>query len=125
MGKTRKQEVRRQFRDAVFKRDGYRCVVCGFKSSPEQAEQDLDAHHITAREEMSGGGYVKENGVSLCDPAKRGAPAEDGCHWKAECKIASLPRDPEDYWYKFTRPELYKAIGSNYGKALQASMRLK
>ena len=33
-----------------------------------------DSHHITDRKEIINGGYVLENGISLCS----------ACHWKAE-----------------------------------------
>lgn len=49
---------RSDFRNAVFERDGYRCVVCG--------EAAQDAHHIIERRLWSDGGYYLENGVSLC-----------------------------------------------------------
>jgi rubredoxin len=135
MGKTRKREIRRQFRDAVFERDGYRCVVCGFESSPEQAEHELDAHHITPREDLPNGGYVAENGVSLCDPSKTGKPLAHGCHYKAEQILlrlsrgwtpgAGLPKHPEDWQYECTPEALYKAIGSSHEKAMEASRYLK
>ena len=55
----KKNQVRQEFRDAVFDRDGHRCVFCGYK-------EELDAHHITDRHEMPNGGYVMENGITLC-----------------------------------------------------------
>ena len=44
----------------VFVRDGYACRTCGFASTPRRAEDELDAHHITDRNEMPNGGYVAE-----------------------------------------------------------------
>lgn len=58
---------RDDFRESVFKRDGYKCVVCGDSGK-------LDAHHIIERRLFSDGGYYTSNGVSLCEP----------CHLKAE-----------------------------------------
>jgi len=58
----KKKQVRATFRSAVFKRDGYACRCCTFQSTPEKAEGELDAHHITDRTEMPNGGYVPENG---------------------------------------------------------------
>ena len=55
---SEKQMVRQEFRNAVFQRDGYRCVIC--KSS-----EKIDAHHITNRDEMENGGYVLDNGITL------------------------------------------------------------
>lgn len=132
MGKTRKKEMRRQFREAVFKRDNYTCVVCGFVSSPEEAEHELDAHHVTPREEMPNGGYVKENGVSLCDPSKKGGPLAHGCHYRAEQILlrisqgwTTLPKNPEDFEYEYTPAALYAKIGSSYEQAVKASEFLK
>lgn len=49
---------RDQFREAVFRRDGNRCVVC------KNAAQD--AHHILERRLFFDGGYYLDNGSSLC-----------------------------------------------------------
>jgi hypothetical protein len=62
---------RANFRRAVFKRDGQRCVMCG------RSAVKLDAHHIVDRHQAADGGYVLENGITLCDCFL-------GCHWKAE-----------------------------------------
>lgn len=105
-----KKLIRLNFRDACYKRDNYKCVMCDFKSNKEKAEQELDAHHVTDRNLMPSGGYVKENGISLC--------AE--CHMKAEefhsTGIAHPGYSPED---------LYAKIGSSLEKATEASKRLK
>lgn len=121
---VRKKQIRQQFRDAVFKRDGYRCVVCGFKSTPEKAEQELDAHHITPRDEMPNGGYVKENGVTLCDQTKGGRRGlRPSCHFQAE----SVLRYPTTCILspKYTAEALYKAIGSSREEAEQASENME
>lgn len=133
MGKTRKREMRRNFREAVFERDGYRCVVCGFESSPERAQHELDAHHITPRGEMPNGGYVKENGVSLCDAAKQNRSLALRCHYKAELVLQGLSirgdyqaeRTEHEPFAEFTPKALYKAIGSSYEKAVEASEYLR
>ena len=55
--------TRDEFREGVFKRDDYKCVICGAPAK--------DAHHIIERrlflgpEEM--GGYFLDNGSSLCE----------------------------------------------------------
>ena len=108
-----KKAVRKAFRDSTWKRDGYKCICCGFKSSPATAEEELDAHHITPREEMPNGGYVKENGATLCK-------GDDGssCHEKAELVLKGdvIPGfDPDD---------LYSLIGSSREKAFKASEQL-
>lgn len=48
------------FREGVFARDRGRCVVC---RGPAQ-----DAHHILERRLFPDGGYVLDNGVSVCGP---------------------------------------------------------
>ena len=79
---AKKQQRRAAFRDAVFKRDGYKCVVCGLAASKDDPESVLDAHHISNRNTFPNGGYVRENGVSLCKhPKPNGYPS---CHLKAE-----------------------------------------
>ena len=72
MTMSQKKLIRQRFREAVFSRDDHRCRTCGWAVFTD--EVDLDAHHITDRNDMPNGGYVKENGISLC-------PA---CHEKAE-----------------------------------------
>jgi hypothetical protein len=64
---TNKKEdntVRSAFRDAVFTRDKYTCIV------PGCGRPAVDAHHIIERalwtDPAEQGGYFKENGASLC-----------------------------------------------------------
>jgi hypothetical protein len=85
--------------------------MCSFKTTKERAEEDLDCHHITDRHELPGGGYVKENGISLCEQ----------CHIKAEKFHISGKTEWES---GFHPDDLYKKIGSSYEKAVQASERL-
>lgn len=60
--KTYKLLSREQFREAVFKRDGGKCVFCD--------KPAVDAHHILERRLWSDsnelGGYFLENGASVC-----------------------------------------------------------
>ena len=58
-----KKEIRHIFRTEVFTRDKHKCVFCD--------KEAVDAHHITDRKEMPNGGYVKENGISLCSEHHR------------------------------------------------------
>lgn len=109
---TKKKQIRSAFRKAVFERDGYKCAMCGHAPSKEEWEVEpppLDAHHVSDRNEMPNGGYVKENGISLCAP----------CHVKAEefhnTGTAHPGYAPED---------LYAKIGSSYEKAHAASLKL-
>jgi len=101
----RKREVRRRFRAAVFTRDEYTCRGCGFVSTPERAETELDAHHITDRHEIPNGGYVPENGISLCSD----------CHLKAEAH-----HNGEHVTPGFSPDELYAVIGSSLETARAA-----
>ena len=105
-----KKAIRKAFRDAVYKRDGYRCAMCEMKSSKDKSEEELDAHHITDRNLLPSGGYVKENGISLCPI----------CHQKAEV-FHSTGTAAEGYSVE----DLYKKINSSYEKALEASNKLK
>ena len=57
---------RQEFKEAVFKRDKDKCVLCG---SPA-----VDAHHIIDRKVWPDGGYYIDNGASVCAD----------CHWKCE-----------------------------------------
>jgi hypothetical protein len=73
-----KKNVRAEFRHACYERDDHCCAMCGWKPSkeawasyyehPQQipSAAPLDAHHVTDRTLMPWGGYVKENGISLC-----------------------------------------------------------
>lgn len=103
-----KKLIRKRFRAAVFARDGYACVGCGFASSPDRADDELDAHHITDRTEMPHAGYVPENGVSLCEV----------CHAKAEAHHRGDPVPPG-----FGPTDLYRRIGSSHAAAVRASER--
>jgi hypothetical protein len=49
---------RDKFREGTFKRDGFKCVICGNEAK--------DAHHIIERRLFADGGYYLDNGVSLC-----------------------------------------------------------
>lgn len=59
MKSTNKLLSREEFRNEVFRRDNYKCVVCG--------ESSKDAHHIMERRLFSDGGYYLNNGASLCE----------------------------------------------------------
>lgn len=109
-----KQQIREKFRKDVFERDGYKCRMCG-------RDIKLDAHHIVSRN-LPNGGYVKENGITLCD-------CYNGCHFKAEQFNCNYT---EDYIIKtkgkelepFRAINLYRLIGSSYEIAYKKSERL-
>jgi hypothetical protein len=105
----RKKQVRQKFRAAVFARDDFTCRGCGFASTPERAGDEIDAHHITDRNEMPNGGYVAENGITLCAD----------CHAKAEAFHCGDPVPPG-----FLPTDLYELIGSSEEEARSASERL-
>lgn len=76
--------------------------MCRFDSKKD--ENLIDAHHITDRNEMPNGGYVMENGITLCHP----------CHEKAEkFHNTGVP-------YKgYSIEDLYLAIGSSHQLAIK------
>lgn len=117
---NKKKKLKRAvFREVVFIRDNFRCVICGkedaiLKQDPVShsfISPVLDSHHITPREDMPGGGYVKENGISLC---------KDDCHLKAEEYLQGVSSDEN-----FSPKALYKRINSSKEKAICASKRLE
>ena len=95
-----KKEIRHKFRTVCLIRDNYSCCMCGVSNV------ELDVHHITDRHDMPNGGYVKENGISLCNL----------CHIKAEeCHrtgVSVLGYSPK---------ELYDRINSSYEMAVVSS----
>ena len=107
---SNKKFVREAFRNAVFKRDKYKCVKCPFQSSAEKCRDDLDAHHIQNRTLMPQQGYVEENGVTLCKE----------CHEKAEAFHSTGTAIPG-----YSVEELFLVIGSSLEKATKACERLK
>jgi predicted restriction endonuclease len=104
---NQKKAIRKAFREDCFKRDDYRCVCCGFKPEMDKVNEQLDAHHIQDRNLMPNGGYVKQNGISLCL----------SCHEKAE----QLHRTGVAF-VGYTCEELYAKIGSSLDEAIKASL---
>jgi len=101
-----KKQVRNKFRTDVFKRDNYTCKIAGCG-----AKDDLDAHHITDRNDMPNGGYVLSNGITLCRH-KHHIMAEkfhmtDGKEWEEG----------------FHPDDLYNLIGSSYDQAVRDSVK--
>lgn len=115
-----KKEVRRNFRNGTFDRDGYCCKWCGNGPIYELPESVFDAHHITDRNDMPNGGYVPENGITLCKYDENGAE-ENSCHMKAEKFHISAGTE----WEPGMHPnELYKLIGSSKELAIKKSKLL-
>ena len=101
---AQKKLIRKNFRDVVFKRDDNKCVFCDIT-------KDLDAHHITDRTLMLSGGYVLENGITLCPEH----------HFTAEIWHTSQHQNWEEGYHP---DDLYKMIKSSYEKAVRASKKL-
>lgn len=80
---------RDEFRNAVFERDGHKCVICG--KGPKDGIL-IDAHHIIERRLWSDGGYYIENGATLCDRyADMGSIGSlMGCHMAAETTFITV-----------------------------------
>lgn len=100
---AQKKQIRALFREVVFARDKHRCRTCPTSGPP------LDAHHITDRTLMPGGGYVLENGITLCPT----------CHELAEVFHRTGAPAPG-----FAPEDLYRIVGSSEEKARKASLRL-
>lgn len=104
-----KKDIRENFKREVFKRDKHTCKVCKKK----QEEKDLDAHHITDRNEIINGGYVKENGITVC---------KSECHLKVE----KFHITEGVQWEANLHPDdLYRLIGSSKELAIMNSEKLK
>lgn len=107
MQEMSKKDIRTAFRKSVFERDKHRCVMCG-------RADNLDAHHIEDRNNLPAGGYVLENGITLC-----AGDNKDNCHWKAE----QYHRTDKAY-LGYSPNDLYAKIGSSKELAIQASQEL-
>jgi hypothetical protein len=105
-----KRKIRDNFRNLVFERDLNMCVMCG-TSQEELGKENktLDAHHIIDRSEMPNGGYVKENGISLCPT----------CH-----ELADVYHSTGTSYPGYSPDDLFHKIGSDAGKARSASEML-
>ena len=101
-----KKKIRSKFRIEVFKRDQYKCMICGKQYLEDNAEVYLDVHHIQDRHLFQNGGYVKENGISLC---------KEKCHLMAEKYHITKG---EEYLPGLHPDDLYKKINSSFKLAL-------
>ncbi len=106
-----KKDIRIKFKAAVFKRDKNTCRVCDTKYTTE-VDENLDAHHITDRNEIINGGFVIENGISVC---------KKDCHFRVE----KFHITEGEEWEEGLHPnDLYRLIGSSKEKAILASEKL-
>ena len=121
-----KKEIRRRFKAEVFERDNNTCQICGLgKELPNgfdyKPEEIFDAHHITDRSKMSNGGYVKENGITVCKEPLIKEPHSKSCHMR--CEQFHISNGTE--WEKYLHPDdLYRLIGSSYELACEKSEEL-
>jgi len=128
---TNKKDIRKNFRDSVFKRDNYTCRICGNGPYKALAEEQFDAHHIIDRSEMPNGGYVKENGITVCKIPRGMAWNEEkqtydfdnlSCHEKCE----QFHISEGNKWVKNMHPNnLYAIIGSSKELAIKESEKLR
>ena len=106
-----KKDIRINFRKVCLDRDKDTCKMCGLKASNrEEALNIFDVHHICDRSLMIAGGYVLQNGITLCH----------SCHIKAE-QFHSTGKSFTGY----SPEELYIKINSSLDKAIDASEKLK
>lgn len=98
---NQKKLIRQRFRTDVFERDKGLCRKCD--------EPAVDAHHITDRNDIVNGGYVKENGISLCSK----------CH-----EIAEMHHEISETEEGYYPDDLYKIIGSSKELAIEMSEKL-
>lgn len=122
---TNKKSVRAAFRISVFVRDKYCCRCCNKAGKDRQGGDtwkkfhpnikdettlvELDAHHIQNRNTFKNGGYIANNGISVCDD----------CHIKAEA-FWSTGKAVDG----FAPDDLYRLIGSSKEKAIEADSKL-
>lgn len=128
-----KREVRDSFRNDVFKRDNYTCKVCGYGPFEYNPVDIFDAHHITDRSKMPNGGYVKENGITVCKDAKPNFAALIdpelyheiftmlSCHMRCEQFHIS---DGENWEEGLHPDDLYKKVDSSLELAIRESKKL-
>lgn len=110
-----KKDIRKIFKYEVFERDNYTCRVCGIGPIKSNPEDIFDAHHITDRSEMPNGGYVKENGITVC---KQEYSYKISCHLRCEKFHISGNKEWEDGLHP---DDLYKLISSSYELAITKS----
>lgn len=122
MNKLNKIKIRENFRFKVFQRDNWKCLFCSesiwklkIENSLKVTKIDnveligvhLDAHHIMDRNYFTNGGYVAENGITLCEKH----------HLMAEKYHMTNAQE----WEEGMHPDdLYKKINSSFEQAIKA-----
>lgn len=102
---SKKKEIREIFRNVCLKRDKFKCTFCN-------ETKDLDVHHITDRHLFKNGGYVKENGITLCQKH----------HLEAEKYHIT---NGKDFVHNMHPNDLYKKINSSYELAILKDTLIK
>lgn len=96
---TDKLLTRDEFREGVFARDNFKCVVC---RNPAK-----DAHHILERRLFDDGGYYLSNGASLCEKhhieAEQTVLSVEKIREAANITAPALPKDfyPDEKYDKW------------------------
>lgn len=89
---------RKSFRSEVFSRDSHNCVVPWCKNKAD------DTHHIIERSLWGEGGYITENGVSVCNKHHKYAEEND------------IPPQAFWKWLNITDPVTPKGVDFNCDK---------
>ena len=89
---------RKQFNDDCLERDNHKCVFC-------DETENLDVHHITDRHEMPNGGYVKTNGITLCNIHHLMAEEYHQTSEDGDCFTGDGPDgfSPKDLYFKISK----------------------
>ncbi len=121
-----KKNIREKFRNDVFKRDNYTCKICGYGPFEIRSSEIFDAHHITDRSLMPNGGYVKENGITVCKDVRESDPDYElpllSCHMRCEQYHISNGEQWEDNLHP---DDLYRIVDSTLELATNKSENLK
>ena len=94
-----KKEIRAHFNEVCRRRDKHKCVICGHMT-------DLDVHHIMDRHYFTNGGYVLQNGITLCKSH----------HLWAEMYHET---NGQEHMPGMHPDDLYRMIGSSFDKAIE------
>lgn len=101
-----KKEIRQFFVQECLKRDKHSCKICN------AANVKLDVHHIMDRNYFPNGGYIKENGITLCET----------CHLLAEKYHMS---NGQTYHTNMHPDDLYNIINSSFEIAIHKDGELQ
>jgi len=114
-----KDPNRDAFNRVCLERAHYKCEKCGLKP---KYDDELSVHHIISRKslEITNGGYIKENGITLCDICYARAEAYHIVdRAKATNTWTNAKLDPS-----YSPEKLFELIGSSKELAISASKKL-